>query len=498
MTKAISPASNAAVAAPTASPRQSYGSKLKQIVEVIIQISFRILFIAGSILIASACFPLHWHSFALPVVALGTTLLASFLFPPRNVAQGPYFDALPPLIRPIQGAEPQAQPPVLPPGAPRGLINLSNNCAFNALIHFLEGVPQIAEFFRHPLTPHISLQGFQDFMRQYEPPPQLMADFANYVRSQNVLSPVPALFSTFISTYVPSDRDKVAFKEIQETYQKLNHLHEIYCQFLTAYDQAVQGDQSPVGGTQNLRLALNRIAPFISDQPDHQEDAPELLTQILGVLPHQYQTKIEEQTKYAVGEHPILDNPQGITRKRDFIRYFTLELKDEMNTPRLEELFRNFCDYDVEHQEGIRFQSIDGFSRRYSSHRTIKILEPPPALFFQIKRYYRNEDVPKSWLSRLFPRLAPILGPRLEKRDTPVEAPDQITIPIADGSQKTYRLATFLNQWGQTIESGHYTAACVKNGRKYFINDQTVTLADPQSWEQQRRQAYLLCYVADP
>lgn len=500
------------VAAPKpATPQLSYCSKLARLTEVILQIAIRVLFIGGSILMAAAAFSLNLHTIALPVVAFGSTILASFFFPPKNLVSGPYFDLLPPLLRPIQGAQARPQMEPLPVDAPRGLINLSQNCPFNSLVHFLEGVPGIAEFLRHPLTPQTTMQQFQSFMARYHPSARLMADFAVYAAAQNPKRPVPAMFTDFIENYVPPAGDS-SFRKIQEVYRNLNHLHGTYAHFLADYDQAVRENRTPVAGTQNLRLAMSRMTPRISPSELDQEDAPEILTQILSILPDEYKVRIEQATRYAVGEHPIIELPDGRTsRKEDRIGYFTLELKEGIQSARLGQLYDNFRDYDVEHhptyqveKDGVMFTTIDPVTKepvrkRYSSeHTTIRIMEAPPVLFFQIKRFYRNNETAKSWWSWLIPSWFPTLTPRTVKRDIPVEIPDELTIDIADGTQRRYRLVTYINQWGSSIDRGHYTAAGKKNERKFFMNDQLVTLADQPSWDERALQAYLLGYVPVP
>jgi len=73
--------------------------------------------------------------------------------------------------------------------------------------------------------------------------------------------------------------------------------------------------------------------------------------------------------------------------------------------------------------------------------------------------------------------------------------PEEIAITLIDGSQRQFRLSSFINHQGDTISSGHYVAGRVVNRNKYLVNDLNVTLAGQQEWDQQLQQAYLLCFV---
>ncbi len=416
-----------------ATPQPSFCSKLAELVGVILQVALRVLFIAGAVWMALELLPFQWSAIGVPSVAFGASILSSFFFPSKKPPSGPYFEQLPPLIRPIQGTQIRPQLAPLPVDAPRGLINLKNNCSFNSLVHFLEGVPAVAAFLRHPPKP--------------EGGPLLKA----------------------------------------------------YADFLAGYDQALRENRTPVDGTQNLRLALSQLTPSISPSESHQEDAPEILTQILDILPNEYKAKVEQAIRYAVGDHPMFGFADGTSIKEDRIGYFTLELKEEMQSARLEELFAHFCDFDVEHPpnynvetNGVLCRSAGGEPRRYRpEHTKIRFLEAPPALFFQIKRFYHYDG-------RFSSVLPNFLLPGAVKREVPVEVPEELTIDVAGGTKRKYRLSTYVNQWGPTTESGHYTAAGIKNGQKYFMDDQSVTLADQASWDARARQAYLLCYVPVP
>ena len=81
------------------------------------------------------------------------------------------------------------------------------------------------------------------------------------------------------------------------------------------------------------------------------------------------------------------------------------------------------------------------------------------------------------------------------KKDTPVQVPDVLPIALANGERREYRLVSFVNHHGSTIESGHYTANRTINGRNYHMSDDRVTLVDRAARDEALRQAYLLCYV---
>ena len=456
-------------------PQLSLCSKLYQVTEIVAQIAVRILFVAASILAAAAMFPLSFHAVAIPIAGFGAAIISSFFFPQKRQIVAP-----------------------LPPDSPRGLHNASQNCAFNSLVHFLESDPQIAHWLRHPLRADIDMAGFQNFMAGYHPTPRLMNDFAAYAAAQNPPRQVPSMFTDFLNAYVAPPEERHSFLNIKDVYRDIHLLHRTYSWLLTNYDQAMAENRPSLRGTQALRLAISQINPMISDSSLDQEDAPEILASVLNVLPNAHKMKIEVATHYEVGDHPIADLPDATSRKVEVDGSFTLALKPGAHTANLEEMFHHYCNEEIDTESSdvsVVRTSADGQQRRYKiDRRTFRILEAPTALRFQIKRQAQEREL-SSWYSWIIPDWFPVIGERQVKLETPVAAPEEMTITLASGERKTYRLASFINHGGSTPKSGHYTACRIVNGRKYHMNDASVSLIDQQLWEKKLRQAYLLCYL---
>lgn len=471
--------------------REGLCSKLKALTEIIVQTAIRVLFIAATILMAAAALPLKFHAMVIPVVAFGSTVLAGFFFPQPTRLAPPRFDPLPPLLRPVA---PRPIVPAVPAGlaqeAPRPLVNIGQNCAFNSLVHFFESDPVIAQWFRHPLTADMEMPAFENFLAGYQPPAQVVAKFREYVNNPaNPRAPIPAMFKAFVDGHVPDNDYATGFRSIKNTYNDLLLLQGPFANFFADYDQAVL-ENRPVGKSQDLRLALNRISETIDPSEGEQMDAAEPLDLVLDLLPHAQKTKVAETYHYDTrGLPPLAGIPDAIGHQEHRHGTIQLSIRENEAATTVDKLLQYYCDDPTV----IEKKSVDGKNRPYPTTVRRQFLEAPSVLRFQIKRYI-NEKLADSWLTKLKLFFWPDLGQRMVKRDTPVQVPQDLTITLANGERKQYRLTSFVNHHGATPRSGHYTACRIINGRKYLMSDDQVTLEDPR-WDAYLPQAYLLCYL---
>ena len=95
------------------------------------------------------------------------------------------------------------------------------------------------------------------------------------------------------------------------------------------------------------------------------------------------------------------------------------------------------------------------------------------------------------------PFLCPKLGWTNKKIFTPVVVPEVISVRTKDGRVQRYRLSAFVHHHGGGANSGHYTAGRIVNGQKYFIDDQSMSIANDELWNQMLSKAYLLNYLPE-
>jgi len=482
--------------------RIDYCARVKEIALVVAQTAIRVLFILASLLATAAAFPVSFHVIALPIIAMSSTTLAGFFFPDPTLVARPYFPPLPPLLRPAPPLPLPGQiPAVIPQEAPRGLINISQNCGFNSSVHFLESDPITARWLRNLLPANMDMPAFENFLAGYDPKPRLVADFRAFAAANpNPPRPVREVFREFVDRYVPPIADFSAYRKIQEAFQHLQALHEPFSNFFAAYDVALRDNQEVIGGnSQALRLALHGISTIPASE-HVQVDAPEPLTYILDLLPDAQKMRIEEAYRYKTAGLPAIAGlPDARSRKEERTNFLTLEFKENEETPTtLDRMFNYYCDHDMEAADPIRYTGVDGQQHRYTpEHANRRFLEAPPALRFQIKRFY-NVPPPKTWYSRIAPSWFPGQSWTMVKKDIPVEIPPDFQITLPNGERRRYQLVSFINHHGSSIASGHYTAARIVNGRKYFMSDRTVTQPDQAAWDERLRKAYVVCYLPIP
>lgn len=427
----------------------------KTIPELIVEIAIRILFIGASVLTAAAAFPIKFHAVVLPLVGLSATLLAA-LYPEEPSFPQSDLPPLPPLIYdPIQALPAQA---VVPIQRPRGNQNTGNNCPFNTTLHIFESIPQLAEWFRHPLTLETDIDTFLNFIARYNPPEGLIEHFRTFVdQIEQPRHSVIQMFRSFIQGY--QHRNQWAVYTLGDTFEKILIVQPVYAEYLAAVDLAVQ-ENRPIANADSvtLRFALSQINPAIPMEPE-QVDAAEIMTSIFDLLPPELKLNLENTYHLQNGQtlHPPAENPG----------FLTLEFK---------RTFNQMWNYYMDHGD------IEPYQGQPVTRGTVRFLAPPPFVCIQIKRFYAE----RSWL--------PWSGYHMGKIQNDIPIPEEITIPVGDQNFQ-YRLVSFANHIGSSIARGHYTAARNINGVRYRMSDERVTPVGQAAWSAQLQQSYLLCYL---
>lgn len=480
---------------PQVGAQGAFCSKLYEAAEAIAKIAIRVLFVVANLLMTAALFPISWHAIVIPFVAIGSVALAGFFFPHAGRALGERFPHPGPLIRPVRTDAPM--PENFTEHAPVGYVRQGQNCAFNAAAHVLDSEPQIAEWLRNPIPEEIDLAGFQNFLNDYNPSPNFVQRFNEYV-AEHPRQPIPALFTQFLQQYLeryaPQGEERGNYFSIQDAFRNMTALHRSLSEFYRANDEALQARQAvSMGNSLNLRVAVSRVSQEIRSDPHQQVDADELIKAILNMLPNRFKIHMQESCHML---DPQMPNPP-LPRREPPAGLIPLDLNLNDLPFTLERLLQHHCnDERVEPvRRGEAYYQVERISREF--------VEPPSALRFHIRRFSQEWATTEmswgEWLRSFFKTPEP--RPRqlqFRKNDTPVECPEEFSIRLQNGEERRYRLASFLNHHGNS-GGGHYTSAEIRDGRKYLEDDTVVTLvesqADHERWNDWLSHSYLLCYL---
>ncbi len=449
--------------------------------EVITQLAVRILFIAGSILVTAAAFSTSWHPLVIPLSGTGSALLSAFFYLSSNSNNQPLFPPLHPLTKPMEGKA-YDLPCVLPPDAPRGYQYPKEemNCAFNAMVHYLDSDPKIADWMRHPLNETVDLGTFRTFLSGYNTPAQLIGDFERYVEEQpHPRLPVPTLFAAFLDSYVPPLEHLNGCNAIREIFRNLQLLASPFNEFFRLNDEALRTKQAiSKGNLQELRLALSLVSRAVPPASNVQMDVNEVILPFFSVLPHHLKMKVERI--YQFDRKDMAQIAQLPEPKQEYLEFLSLNLPSGQPGSSLDQVFRTYCNNPgPEDQE--RFD-IHGNLRKYKVKQEVtSFSEAPSALRFQIMRFAMDH-----------------LLKRTVKLDAPMDCPEEVAIALKDGRICKYQLTTFITHHGNSQREGHYTIGRIVNGRKYLIDKHRVTPVDPERtelWDERLRHSYLLSYL---
>jgi hypothetical protein len=340
----------------------------------------------------------------------------------------------------------------LPENAPLGVKRKGYNCVFNAIVQFIESDPEIGAWVRMPLEEFVGEEIMHAYLAEFEHEPH----------------PKPPLALGLIR-YLGDD-------PLARRVKVQAALH----QFWQVYDAKGPAD------SQEIREVLHEVNHLIHHSPHaQQEDAEEVLRLIGNAMAKAISI---EETHVCQGESPPVPHPQS---HPEFLINGLILNGDYENLQAM--LDRHFNE-----NIPMEWTGTDGVRRVYQTQVTRRVLEPPPVLRLQIKRFQTVEQRrAESWLTSLNCSCFPILssGPVTVKKENPIHIPEEVTIPHKDGRLLRYRLASFVVHIGGGWKSGHYIAARKVNEHRYIFDDDRVTLADPQQWDVLSRKAYLLCYL---
>jgi hypothetical protein len=177
-------------------------NRLKNMALAIARVAIQILFVAISVASAAVVFPVSLHVVAIPFVAFGSAFLSGFFFQKESRAAPLQPAQLPPIIY-SESQPPITQTTSVPQEAPCGLVNTGNNCAFNALVHYLNSDPVCAAWVRNPATLPAPFAPFATFFAAYD---QALQE-RRPVASANTQSLRLAL--SHISALVPASTEQV-------------------------------------------------------------------------------------------------------------------------------------------------------------------------------------------------------------------------------------------------------------------------------------------------
>ncbi len=449
--------------------------------------------------------PLSWSFVALPMIGIGAAMLSAFFFQMELGNSSKSIEALPSQLRqimerPIQFAAPM--PADFPQTAPRGLFRAGMNCCVNAPMQIIHAEPQALQSLL--AQPPLELEAFILYLAPYALRPQLIQAFRDFFAAQDPHEPVPNAFARFLADYNPAGdnfRDEVI--KFRDVYNKILILQPHLGNFLGAYEQTVQQNRAFVNAnSQTIRLILSRIAQAINPSQGVQLDAAEVLTPIFDILPNAQKMHIEVETRYRVeGAVPIAGVPDGIIRNDEYTWGFQLEMDQNNSRPNLLRMFQNHLRerLNLPKQEDWIFQdNINGQRERYQPlERRFNVLEAPPALRFQVKRFASVRPT-QSWLTRLLPEWFPGMGWRSVKLQNPITAPAVFLIQPVNGPAQNYNLTAILVHEGNTPNSGHYKAYLKMDGQTYCCDDHRITRIDQQAWDRAVQQAYMYFYYPQP
>lgn len=448
-------------------PESTLSSKVLHVAKIIAQIAVRIIFIIGSVVVTAAALPVEFYAIGLPIAALVSAAVSSLFF------QEP---APQPLTPPLEEPDASHEVPLdIPHSAaipskhtPRGLDNLSNNCAFNSLVHLLESDPAMAALLRAPMTKEEVVKAVKREVENYEDAvlaAQKIQELDDYLKG------------------TPLDGSKKK-PYLVERYENTLAILDALRSFFTKYDAAIANDQRLVFGSQELREAVSKVNSQINPSARVQEDAAECLNPLLDFLPQFTPAEVKVTHHFDLSPFDAINRPDNATSvKNESYKMFQLSLKQGDDQPlHLQQMLDYACDCPELDEKKLKFTGKDGVVKECLANRTVLGFEEAPVqgLYLQLKRFEHKGQA--------------------QKNDAPVIIPPTLTISVK-GTPKTYQLASFVHHGGSTPKSGHYIAGRIINGERYWISDSDVIPVDhsgeqwTQRWERHLAQAYLLCYV---
>ncbi len=442
--------------------------KLLGLAEVIFQVAFRIFFIMAHVAMAAAIFPFSWHVIALPIAAVGSGVMASFLFPEETWLR-PISETFSPVMDSLKALNDQSLLPAhYPAGSPVGYKNKIADSAFNATAHFFDSNPKLAEWLRRPLGEgEIPTRLIQLLSNEYGLRPSVAEKFLAFVHNypERHLS-ARTMFFKFL--------EKNPEFEGAEQIRDLFNAHDALRAFYKANDEAVRDKRAiSQGNSAVLRNVLTRLngAAF----PD-EVSADEVSRLVLDhIAPRQFRSYIEttypglpQVDKTMVGLHPLHISEGGP--------------KD------LQALVDGYC---TDARRQIRFSEAP--SALHLWIKRVKDVPPPAGCYNRFLRGMHKRYPNFSEFALQRPKLA-----TKGRIDTPIQRPEEISIPLKDGKRQRYQLKSYVTHLGKA-NSGYYVSGEIRGEHRFRENDTIVTLVETEKdqahWNEELSQADLLCYL---
>lgn len=492
---------------------QNAYEKVQTVAIAVARIAFQLIYIIGSILVSAAIFPSSWHSFVIPTTAIGATFTSAFFFINQGDASDFRSGSSAVASRTLEsnrlGSLPKQEsfplPPlvseIFPESYPPGFMNRSQNCAFNALAHFINADPTLKEFFSKDLK-HYS--EFTDLLRMYQFPEKEIEAFAKYCDDEPNEEGQRDYFDIFIRFLSPN---RAYFDQLFVNFEKLQKIYPAFYSFYKSQDEAVQNRwQYSRGDSQKLRVALNRVSNYIHASESVQVDASEIATFLLDCLPFSFH--VEESLVLDPNElkaNPIVDDP--LVPQKETQNFIMLHFNPNIargEEVQLLDLLKSYQKPEEDFSFNRKNKNGDTITYRVT-HRVRAWDEAPKSLRFQFVRFkhgniLREEAFLNRWFPSWFPRRSDY---REYKLANPVKLPELLTINLKNGNRIPYCLKSFVVHHGNSTQGGHYTSGEIRGKQKFLNDDHHITLIDednPESlarWNRSLENAYLVCYIPE-
>jgi hypothetical protein len=317
--------------------------------------------------------------------------------------------------------------------------------------------------------------------------------FRNFVAEQNSELAIPYQFDQFLEYYVSSEDWCEPFQKFRDIYNTVLTIQPHFSHFYRAYDRSIEQNFATVhgAGSQKIRQVLSQVSE-IDSSCAVQEDAAEVMTPILDILPNKEKIHIEEATHYEISNAAAIANaPDGIVRRDSYTPMFLLSMDPEEKRPSLEQMFERFCHERinlVDPKDWVEQQNVRGERQRYRPlERHVRILGAPLVLRFQVKR---TVSVPpeQGWLARLLSDLFGFGGAQWKS----VKLKQAIHVP--EMFLQNYALFSFVVHEGETPKLGHYKTYVRINNQPCCCDDQKIVRVSEDVWQQERANAYIWSY----
>lgn len=482
--------------------------EVKIFLQIITQIAIRTLFVLGAILMVASSFPLSFLPVVLPITAIGSAFLAAFFFQPQAETP-PSFSKDPrtPLFHPVARAYlegPSQMPSSLSVDAPRGIDRKgTNNCCMSVVAQELVSEPRIrqwvAEEVRRLRADSVLMQNLQSY-------------YTRIARQQ-------ILHSSGNKREIGAASQIEDLPPIQNPLSAEQQAVFLLDDFFRRYQDSMRNQGTLVSSfdPQQMRTVAHRLpGPEIRASSFCQEDASEVWSKFLQILPAEHKIVYEEIRTYGCADLPKpLDYPHcgshfSTAPRSDMATFFSLSMREEAIDleDSIPEMLKRFCKRKsfFGFETKIRRSAIQGSSAVEVEYplieEQIRLRQAPPAFRFLIKRMARVRPdsifthIP--FLSSLFPSL----------QETSIKLETRIRVPsvlnlreilpadsLPGEGSFVYQLTGFFPHIGESMDAGHYIYYRKINNHYYKIDDERVMPLSREEWLKEAQTGYGFTYL---